>query len=186
MLKFHYAGYVRRCAAAASLLGMFVFAVTLSSCSGGRVYRSETFAPDSPYHHAFDATPEAACGAGRSALLSQGYVILESSEAHIKANKEFQPKEEIHNDLEVTITCEQHGSQAIVYANAVQQRYEVKKSRQSTSFSLPKIGALSLPGSSATEDLIKTGSETVTERNFYDRFFALVARLLEPVPRSQR
>lgn len=150
------------------------------------MYRSEKFEPDSPYQHAFDATVEAACGASRSALLSQGYLIQESSEAAVKANKEFQPKEEIHNDLEVTITCEQRGSQAVVYAAAVQQRYEVKKSRQSTSFSISRIGALSLPGSSATEDLIKTGSETVTDRDFYDRFFALVASLLAPVPRPPR
>jgi hypothetical protein len=166
------------------MLGLL--AVTLASCSGGRVYRSERFEPDSPYHHAFDATVEAACGASGSALLSQGYLILQSSGTGIKANKEFQPKEEIHNDLEVTITCEQRGTQAIVYANAVQQRYEIKKSRSSTSFSVPRIGSLSLPGSSATEELIKTGSETVTDRDFYGRFFALVARLLGPVPPPPR
>ena len=146
----------------------------------------ESFAPDSPYQHVYDATIQAACGASRSALLSQGYLIRESSESSIKANKEFQPREEIHNDLEVTITCEQRGSQAVIYAAAVQQRYEVKKSRQSTSVSLPRIGALSLPGSSATEDLIKTGSETVTDRDFYDRFFALVTSLLAPVPPPPR
>lgn len=161
--------------------GLLAMAVALASCGGG-VYRSERFEPDSPYYRTFDATVETACGASRSALLSQGYLILESSETGIKANKEFQPKEDIHNDLEVTITCEQRGSRAIVYANAVQQRFEVKKSRQSTSLSVPKIGSLSLPGSSTREELIKTGSETVTERNFYDRFFALVASLLAPAP----
>lgn len=167
-------------------LGLLALSVALVSCGGADVYRSEKFASDSPYYRGFDATVAAACGARRSALLSQGYLIKESGETGVKATKQFQPDEDIHSELEVTITCEQRGARAIVYANAVQQRYEVKKSKQSTSLSLSRIGSLSLPGSSAAEELIKTGSETVSDREFYDRFFALVRSLLAPVPSPSR
>jgi hypothetical protein len=167
------------------LPGLLAMAAALASCGGG-VYRQERFESDSPYYRAFDATVAAACGASRSALLSQGYLILQSSEARVKANKEFQPKEDLHNDLEFTITCEERGSGAIVYASAIQQRYEVRKVPQSASLSVPKIGSLSLPGGSTRDDLIKTGSETVTDRDFYDRFFARVAGVLAPVPQPSR
>lgn len=167
-------------------LALLTMAVALTSCGGAAVYKSETFESDSPYYRAFDATVDAACGACRSALLSQGYIITERSEAGVKASKQFQPDEDIHNDLDVTITCEQRGARAVVYANAVQQRYEVKKSSQATTLSLSKLGSLSLPGSSVAQELIKTGSETVTDPGFYERFFALVANLLAPVPPQSR
>lgn len=165
---------------------LLTMAIALSSCGGTAVYRSEMFEANSPYYRTYDTTVGNACGASRSALLSQGYLITERSDTSVKANKQFQPDEEIHNNLEVTVTCEQRGVRAVIYANAVQQRYEVKKSSQATSLTLSKLGSLSMPGSSSAEELIKTGSETVTDPDFYERFFALVTNLLAPARPQSR
>ena len=170
----------------AVLAWMLAALVALPSCGGPRVYRGEQFDPDSPYQRLFDAMPAAACLAARSALLSQGYLISESGADAVRAHKEFQPDDDTHMDLELTVNCEQRGAQTVMYANAVQERYQLKKSRQTTSISVPGGAGLSLPLGSSTENLIKTGTETVTERAFYDRFFALVKGLLTPGAKTVR
>jgi len=165
----------------ASLIASLAAAViAVASCSGNRVYRTEKFTPDSPYQHLFNASVPAACGAAKSALLGQGYLISESSFEAVRAHKEFQPNDETHVDLMFTIDCQERGTQTVVYANAVQERYQLKKTRQSTSLSVPRIGGLSLPFGTSTEELIKTATETVSDHDFYDRFFTLIEKTLAP------
>ncbi len=170
-----------------AVLGWIVAAlIALPSCGGPRVYRGERFDPESQYQRLFDAAPAVACQAARSVLLSQGYLISQSGPDAVNGHKEFQPEEETHVDLELTINCDPRGARTIMYANAVQERYQLKKSRQTTSISVPGGAGLSLPLGSSTENLIKTGTETVSEREFYERFFALVGKFLAPGSRPTR
>ena len=62
----------------------------------------------------------------------------------------------------------------IAYANAVQTQYELKQSASSAGLSVSGVGSLSLPWTSRNDSLVKVGAETVSDPDFYTRFFKLM------------
>lgn len=137
-------------------------------------YKLENFTPDSPYEQSFDINPQAACEAGRRALLSQGYLIDESKADTVKARKFFQPNRDSQVQLTFSLFCLAEGEGSAVYANVRQVREELKAGSASTGLSVTGIGSLSLPFGGNNETLVKVGEETVTDADFYGRFFALM------------
>lgn len=137
-------------------------------------YRLEHFAPDSPFEQSFEVSPSAACEAGRRALLSQGYLIEESKPDAVRAKKFFQPDRSTQVQLTFSLFCLSEGDGSAVYANVRQMREELKASSASTGLSVTGIGSLSLPFGGNNESLVKVGEETVTDSEFYGRFFALM------------
>ena len=67
---------------------------------------------------------------------------------------------------------------SIVFVNAVQDRYGLKKSNNSASLGVGAFGSVSLPFSSSNDSMVRVGSETIASEPFYDRFFELVRRYL--------
>jgi hypothetical protein len=49
--------------------------------------------------------PGDACEAARRTLLSQGYAIARSDDAQVEGNKNFQPREDDHEQLVLRISC---------------------------------------------------------------------------------
>ncbi len=165
-------------------LPLFVVAAALAAaCGGTKVYREESFEPESPFHKEVAAAPGAACEAASRTLLGQGYVLEDSPPLTIRANKAFQPDKETNVILEFNVVCKGSDGGTTVFANAVQTRYELKKTSQSTSLSLPSVGAISLPWGEKTDAQVKVGSETVADPDFYRRFFALLEKNLERLPK---
>ena len=162
-----------------------LLSLAMGACGSG-IHKGERFSVDSPYQHLVSTTPEAACAAVRSALLSQGYLVTEHAPRAVKSTKEFQPDDKTHADLEFSVLCEERSTRTAIYATAIEQRYEAKKTSQAASLTVPKIGAISVPTGSSTDSLVKTGSATVTDRVFYERFFSLVDRMLAPDAPSPR
>ena len=147
------------------------------------VYRQETFAIDTPFAQMFNASPAQTCEAARRTLLSQGYIVAVELPERISGAKVFQPNEDEHMSIEFSVSCvAMPEDQSTAYANAVQTRYQLKTSPNSFGLSAPVIGALSLPFGSKAEDLIKTGAATITDGNFYARFWSLMATHAEAVP----
>ena len=66
---------------------------------------------------------------------------------------------------------------AVIYANALQTRYELKSASSSTGVSVAGIGSISLPWAADKEALVKVGEETVADPDFYRRLFALIDAL---------
>lgn len=151
----------------------------LAGCGSGKVYREESFELESPFRKDVNATENMACEAARRALLGQGYALQDSPADSAKGTKQFQPNEKFNVVLQVDVVCKDSSSGATVFANAVQTRYELKKSRQSTSVSVPAVGAISVPWGETTEAQIKVGSETIRDEKFYERFFGLMEKYLE-------
>lgn len=162
--------------------------------SGQAVYKSEQFAASSDYSHRYAAPPVATCEAARRALLSQGYVIVDAKPEAIEARKTFQPDRENHTELNFRITCAGDGDvdsdgfadAALLFANAEQTLYTVKKTSSSASVGVGVVGSISLPIGQSQDSLIKIGAETVPAGPFYQRFFALVQQYLgssRPKPR---
>ena len=65
---------------------------------------------------------------------------------------------------------------ATLYANAVETRYDLKKSKHAAGISIPSVGSLNLPWGSTTETLVKVSAKTITDAAFYERFFDLAER----------
>jgi len=155
-------------------------ALLVVGCGGTNVYREETFTADSPFKQSYPIPAAKACAAAQLAILSQGYKISLNDNSVIYAQKDFQPDDDINVTIELNVVCKEYLAGSIVFANAVQTKYELKKSRQSTSLGIPSVGSISLPLGKTTESLVKIGGETVSDPAFYQRFFALVRTYLDP------
>jgi hypothetical protein len=175
-------------ALAASLL-----AVSLSAC-GGRAADStllrESFDSGDTYSRTVPGTPAQACEAARRTLLSQGYAIARADPDSVEGNKNFQPRDDEHEQLVLRISCAPRGDEALVFISAVQDRYALKKSPTSASVGVGALGSVSLPFGSNDDSLVKVASSTVQDADFYRRFFARLQQYLpaakagtpEPVP----
>jgi hypothetical protein len=145
------------------------------------VYQQERFQPDETFSRLFDANVQDTCEAARRALLSQGYIITTARGDAIAGAKRFQPEGEVHIEISFTVVCVPEGTGgglATAYVSAQQDRYILKKVPNNTSVGVGAFGSISLPLSSSEDSLVKVGSETIPAGPFYDRYFALMQRLL--------
>ncbi len=167
--------------------GLLALALCACSTQDKRkpVYQHETFGAQTPYQEVFEATPNQACEAARRALLSQGYLLVNTEPTHLSANKAFQPEYELHVVIEFNVTCVQAGARALAFANALQVRYEMKKAASSASVGVSAIGSISLPIGNSSDSLVRAGSETITDKAFYERFFTLMLHYLEITPKPE-
>jgi hypothetical protein len=167
-----------------------VFAA-LTAC-GGRAADStlirESFDSGDTYSRTVPGAPGQACEAARRTLLSQGYAIARAGDDAVEGNKNFQPKDDEHEQLVLRISCAPRGEQALVFVSAVQDRYALKKSPTSASVGVGALGSVSLPFGSNDDSLVKVASSTVQDASFYRRFFERLQQYLpaaavtEPAP----
>ena len=156
----------------------------MSACSTGPsrgVYQGERFDSTETHARSFDAPTSQTCEAARRTLLSQGYSILLARSDQVTGRKSFQPEADVHMEIEFHVSCVSDGRtgrSAIAFANAVQERYSLKKMNNSASIGVGALGSLSVPLMSSDEALVKVGSETISSAAFYERFFVLLGRYL--------
>lgn len=162
-----------------------LLAVSLSAC-GGRAADStlirESFDSGDTYSRTVPGAPAQACEAARRTLLSQGYAIARADTAAVEGNKNFQPRDDEHEQLVLRISCAPRGEQALVFVSAVQDRYALKKSPTSASVGVGALGSVSLPFGSNDDSLVKVASSTVQDADFYRRFFDRLQQYLPVVP----
>lgn len=163
-----------------SFLLTLVLATLIGGCGGREVYRDETFATESPYRKHMDVPAQRACESAQLALLSQGYRLETIEPNSIKGVKDFQPSEDIHAIVEFNVVCRDYRSGSIMFANAVQTKYELKKSSKTLNLGVSSAGSVSLPWGKTTEALVKIAGETISDQEFYSRFFALVQTYVTP------
>lgn len=139
----------------------------------------ENFDSTTTYERPYGTEPARACEAARRAMLSQGYAITATSADGVTGRKNFQPSMELQASVDIHAVCTRDGPHSsIVFVNAVQDRYGLKKSNNSASLGVGAIGSLSLPFTAGDDSMVKIGSETVQDATFYERFFVLVERYL--------
>jgi hypothetical protein len=172
--------------AAAALVGL-----ALAACSSTPQpkFQQELFETGaSPYARNFNSSATDACEAARRALLSQGYLTTMTRSDTVDGTKNFQPTGDTHVVVEFHVVCtpgEEASDTSIVYVNAVQNGFALKKSDTSASVGLSVLGSLSLPIRSNSDAMVKISSETIPSGKFYDRFFGLVDHYLQTVVRTQ-
>lgn len=136
------------------------------------LFMEESFDSDSIYSRSYATASVSACEAARRALLGQGYVVTRATGEAVEATKNFQPGAEDHLQLDLRVSCVEHGAgQALVFVSAVQDRYALKKNPTSASVGVGVLGSVSLPIGSSDDSLVRVASKTVSDAEFYKRFF---------------
>ncbi|WP_050577341.1 DUF2242 domain-containing protein [Pseudomonas cremoricolorata] len=164
----------------------------ISACAAKKtaVYEHENFDDSGTYSRSFPVSEAGSCEAARRALLSQGYIITSSDASQVSGNKSFQQNSENHLQISFNVTCAPDSGdeqRSTMFANALQDRYTLKKSNTSASLGVGILGSVSMPIGSSDDSMVKVASETVTAAQFYDRYFALVESYLpKPRPDAER
>ncbi|WPJ99339.1 DUF2242 domain-containing protein [Pseudomonas putida] len=184
-------------------LGLALVLAGVTGCSSKKaaVYEHENFDDSGTFSRSFPVSDAGSCEAARRALLSQGYIITSSGANQVVGNKSFQQNSENHLQISFNVTCAPDVSddqRSTMFANALQDRYALKKSNTSASLGVGVLGSVSMPIGSSDDSMVKVASETVTAAQFYDRYFALVesylpkpkkvskAKVEEPAPKIEK
>ena len=165
--------------------GLALVLVAAAGCSSKKatIYEHENFADSGTFSRNYPVTDARSCEAARRALLSQGYIITSSDPKLVSGHKSFQQTGETHMEISFSVVCTDDGSEehhATVFANALQDRYALKKTNNSASLGVGVLGSVSMPIGSSDDSMVKVASETVSSARFYERFFTLVELFLPP------
>ncbi|WP_122425741.1 DUF2242 domain-containing protein [Pseudomonas viridiflava] len=155
-----------------------------AGCSSPKqaVYDHEHFDDAGTFSRSYPATDLSYCEAGRRALLSQGYIITSSDPKMIAGRKSFQQTGDTHIEISFNLVCaaDVTAGSSTMFANALQDRYALKKTNNSASLGVGVLGSVSMPIGSTDDSMVKVASETVASAKFYERFFGLVENFLPP------
>jgi hypothetical protein len=163
--------------------GLALVLAAAAGCSSKKaaIYEHENFDDSGTFSRNYPVTDVQSCEAARRALLSQGYIITSSDPKLVSGHKSFQQTGETHMEISFSVVCTDDGSaghHATVFANALQDRYALKKTNNSASLGVGVLGSVSMPIGSSDDSMVKVASETVSSAKFYERFFALVELFL--------
>ncbi|MCF5468195.1 DUF2242 domain-containing protein [Pseudomonas syringae] len=158
--------------------------LTAAGCSSPKqaIYDHEHFDDAGTFSRSYPATDLAYCEAGRRALLSQGYIITSSDPKMVSGRKSFQQTGDTHIEISFNLVCaaDMKDGNSTMFANALQDRYALKKTNNSASLGVGVLGSVSMPIGSTDDSMVKVASETVSSAKFYERFFGLVENFLPP------
>jgi hypothetical protein len=164
-------------------LALTLAAIVGCSSKKTAIYEHENFDDSGTFSRTYSVADRATCEAGRRALLSQGYIITSSDPKLISGHKSFQQTGETHMEISFNLVCAEDGGtghRTTMFANALQDRYALKKTNNSASLGVGVLGSVSMPIGSSDDSMVKVASETVSSAKFYERFFALVELFLPP------
>ncbi|MBV4487638.1 DUF2242 domain-containing protein [Pseudomonas sp. SWRI153] len=164
------------------VVGLALLLTAVAGCSKDKpIYEHENFDDSGTFSRNYPVSDTASCEAARRALLSQGYIITSSDPKLVSGHKSFQQTGETHLEISFNVVCAEDGSaghHATVFANALQDRYALKKTNNSASLGVGVLGSVSMPIGSSDDSMVKVASETVIAQKFYERFFTLVEQFL--------
>ncbi|MDR9865473.1 MULTISPECIES: DUF2242 domain-containing protein [Pseudomonas] len=164
------------------VVGLALLLTAVAGCSKDKpMYEHENFDDSGTFSRNYPVTDSVSCEAARRALLSQGYIITSSDPKVISGHKSFQQTGDTHMEISFNVVCADDGTaghHATMFANALQDRYALKKTNNSASLGVGVLGSVSMPIGSSDDSMVKVASETVTAQKFYERFFALVEQFL--------
>ncbi|QXI17619.1 DUF2242 domain-containing protein [Pseudomonas hamedanensis] len=164
------------------VVGLALLLTAVAGCSKDKpMYEHENFDDSGTFSRNYPVTDAVSCEAARRALLSQGYIITSSDPKLVSGHKSFQQTGDTHMEISFNVVCADDGSSghhATMFANALQDRYALKKTNNSASLGVGVLGSVSMPIGSSDDSMVKVASETVTSQKFYERFFTLVELFL--------
>jgi len=167
------------------VVGLALVLAAAAGCSSEKtaIYEHENFDDSGTFSRNYPVTDAQTCEAARRALLSQGYIITSSDPKLVSGHKSFQQTGDTHMEISFSVVCADDGTEghhATMFANALQDRYALKKTNNSASLGVGVLGSVSMPIGSSDDSMVKVASETVSSAKFYERFFTLVELFLPP------
>ncbi|GGX24679.1 hypothetical protein GCM10011282_33360 [Undibacterium macrobrachii] len=168
------------------ILSSVLCLLSLVGCSTPKktVLHKDEFGTADMFTNAVPGSEKQACEASRRALLSQGYIINGANDNNVKGRRKFQSDDETHVEIEFNVVCAPNSkgsNSTTIFANAVRDRYSLKKNINSASLGVGGIGSISLPFGASNDSMVKVASETISDAKLYGRFFDLVERYLDDV-----
>ena len=164
------------------VFGLALLLTAVAGCSKDKpMYEHENFDDSGTFSRNYPVTDAVSCEAARRALLSQGYIITSSDPKIVSGHKRFQQTGDTHMEISFNVVCADDGTaghHATMFANALQDRYALKKTNNSASLGVGVLGSVSMPIGSSDDSMVKVASETVTAQKFYERFFTLVEQFM--------
>ena len=157
------------------VLSLVSCGLVVAACSPTPVvYTRESFAADSPYQKKVQVGAATACEGARRVLLGDGYVLDRSDGENVKGRKAYRSEGDRSTFVEMSVVCVADPAGTSLYANGLLSTYDVKKSTSSASVGVSAFGSVSLPFGQSVDSMVKTSDETITDREFYRRFFTAV------------
>ena len=131
------------------VVGLAVVLAAAAGCSSKKaaIYEHENFDDSGTFSRSYPVTDKQTCEAARRALLSQGYIITSSDPKLVSGHKSFQQTGDTHMEISFSVVCADDGSEghhATMFANALQDRYALKKTNNSASLGVGVLGSVSL------------------------------------------
>jgi hypothetical protein len=164
-------------------LWLLILSQLLASCGGPRNYAAnEAFQSDPRHQRNFQGPASSLCDAARRALLSDGYVVTRRDDRSILGGKEFQIEEKRHAILHLYVNCEQRAGGSVLFVTATEEHFDVKTIRNTSSIGFPLLAPIYSRTTNEADQPVKIQGETITEPDFYDRFYRAVQRELSSLP----
>ncbi|CAG1003244.1 hypothetical protein RHDC4_03366 [Rhodocyclaceae bacterium] len=163
---------------------IIAFAAFIAACGGGAAHhRGEEFGSADPRHRRdFPVAAGELCKVAQHVLLERGYAVsrrMEGDDIALVGRKEFREDDKQHAVLEFHATCSATAKGAILFATAVESRFDGAASKRSTSVGVPVVAPITFTSSETSEAQVKLGGGTVEDAGFYESFFKAVQRGLE-------
>ncbi|MFZ5580051.1 MAG: DUF2242 domain-containing protein [Pseudomonadota bacterium] len=156
-----------------------LLALTACGAPSGGLKDSATASDSSPYQKQVAEDAHTACAAANRALLGDGYLTEPMGGDKVKGRKSYRNDGDRSTVVEMTVICLSDPSGgSTLYANGLRSTYELKKSATPASIGVSVIGSVSLPIGQSADSMVKTMDETISERDFYRKFFGAVENIL--------
>jgi Uncharacterized protein conserved in bacteria (DUF2242) len=133
------------------------------------------FTGAAPFSKTVVGSGDAVCWSVKRALLGQGYMLDRSSEPGVlTGTRDYQPSDKINVTVRLQTTCaDNRDGTSIVFATAEREESKLQKMKQTTSAGIGPATVTLPAGSAKVLGVIKR--ETISDPNFYNSFFTLVA-----------
>lgn len=160
-------------------LHFFVAALALTGCAAKEVYRDEVFRPQTQFSEKIQRPSKVVCWSVKRAFLTQGYMLDNSADsATLTGVKNYQTDNETTVTLRLQTTCAQNNDgSSTVFATASRDIAKVQEEKQHRSAGISYFTLTVPAGTKDTLQIVKR--ETVQDRDFYKRFYALVRSFAE-------
>ena len=151
-----------------------VIAMALSGCASRPTYDNEKFAAKTQFTKKMAGDGEVVCWSVKRAFLTQGFMLDRSSDPVIvTGSKDIQSDDKTSETLRMQATCvDNRDGTSTVFASAAHEVSKLQNSPTSVSAGI-SMATITLPA--GTESSLRLQRrETITDPNFYERFYSLV------------
>jgi hypothetical protein len=168
-------------------LFLFVTAIVLAGCASTKeVHKAEAFQPQTQFSEKIQRPSKIVCWSVKRAFLSQGYMLDQAADSPtLTGVKNYQKDDETTVTLRLQTSCaENQDGTSTVFATASRDISKVQQEKQHRSGGIGWFTLTVPAGSRETLQIVRR--ETILDREFYQRFYALVKTFAEEDAASGR